>query len=123
MRLTELDANFVGKFAPSDFQHDPNKVSWGFYERVSVADAQGLLFVCPKCQHHSILIMFANPRNGRVVPNDAFPKNERRWTFSGDTIDKLTLSPSVDLSQITPENPATPSRCYWHGWVKNGDAQ
>lgn len=122
MRLTELDANFVGRFAPDEYQHDPKVVSWGFYERMNVHNAQGVLFVCPKCQKHSLLIMFDNPRNGIVVPADAFPKNEKRWVFSGETIDTLTLSPSVDLSQITPENPASADRCYWHGWVRDGDA-
>ena len=123
MKLSDLEAKFVGRFAPSEYQHDPKVQSWGFFENVSVVDAQGVLFICPKCQSHSVLIMFANPRSGQVVPAIAFPKNEKRWRFMGDTIDTLTLTPSVDLSQITPENPASQERCYWHGWIKNGTAE
>lgn len=114
MKLTELEPTFVGEYHglgnPTTYRELP-----------SVEGAQGVLFICPKCQKHSVLCWFKNPRNAPAVPNDAFPR-PGRWTFSGDTFDVLSLEPSIDLSTITPENPADPSRCYWHGWVKNGEA-
>jgi hypothetical protein len=111
MRLAELEATFVGEY----------NAQGGFRELPTVEGAQGLLFICPKCQNHSVLVWFKNPRNAPVVPIDALPK-PGRWSFSGDTINTVSLVPSVDLSKIDTEHPASPCRCYWHGFVKDGDA-
>lgn len=111
MRLVVLEATFVGRYNDKG----------GFYELPTVDGAQGLLFICPKCQNHSVLCWFKNPRNAVAVPIDALPK-PGRWTFCGETVDTITLVPSVDLSKIDAENPAGPDRCYWHGFVKSGDA-
>jgi hypothetical protein len=118
MRLSELDAEFISKAQPMGCHG-----GWGYFTGKSVDGAQGVLFICPKCQKHSVLVLFANPRNAAVVPVEAFPRNEKRWQFSGDAIDELTLTPSIDLSQISPDNPASPSRCYWHGFITKGDAK
>jgi hypothetical protein len=124
MRLSELDAVFVGGFFndPLDTSHWPKGRPQYYRQGIIRANAQGVLFGCPHCRRHSILIWFANPNGARVVPADAFPKNESRWMATGGTIDTLTLDPSIDLSKVTPENPASADRCYWHGHVKNGDA-
>jgi hypothetical protein len=98
--------------------HDPTT----YRELDGVEGAQGVLFICPKCQSHSVLCWFKNPRNASSVPDSAFPK-PGRWTFTGETVDTLTLSPSVDLSKIDAENPESQNRCYWHGWVENGIAR
>ena len=91
-----------------------------FRHLASVDGAQGICFVCPKCQNHSVLVWFSNPRNAPMVHADAYP-GPGRWEFTGDTIESLTLNPSIDLSKIDNEHPAAPCHCYWHGWVKNGE--
>lgn len=117
MKLTDLEATFVGRYHAGTGPADPTS----YFQLDSVDGAQGVLFVCPKCQKHSVMCWFTNPRNAPVVPDTAFPR-PGRWLFSGDTLDALTLSPSVDLSKIDAENPAHPSRCYWHGFVTSGQA-
>lgn len=117
MKLTELEARFVGGYHAGSGPADPTT----YRELDAVDGAQGVLFICPKCGSHSVLCWFNNPRKASIVPAEAFPK-PGRWTFSGDTVETLTLEPSVDLSAITPDNPESPSRCYWHGWVKDGHA-
>lgn len=118
MKLIDLDPSFVGQYHAGTAREDPTT----YRELDSVEGAQGVLFICPKCQQHSILCWFKNPRNAPPVPESAFPR-PGRWTFSGDTFDVLTLEPSIDLSTITFDNPAGPDRCYWHGWVQNGEAK
>lgn len=110
MKLTELEAVFVGHYTPASHRM-----------LESVDGAQGVMFTCPKCGNHQVLCWFKNPRNALPVPDAAFPR-PGRWTFTGDTFDVLTLDPSIDLSRIDGEHPAHPTRCYWHGWVKNGNA-
>lgn len=113
MKLNSENSFFVG-----DWKHVNNVTS--FTHGVPVSQAQGVIFECPKCGNHSVLVWFANPQNGLRVPDDVNPKP--RWTFSGDSLETLTLTPSVDLSRIDDEHPADASRCYWHGWVTNGEA-
>jgi hypothetical protein len=113
MRLVELEAKFIGGYKVVD-----GHVS--FRELPDDQGAQGVLFVCPKCQGHSVICWFSNPRNAPPVPAAAFPR-PGRWAAEG-SIDNLTLMPSVDLSKIDEENPESPGRCYWHGWVTNGEA-
>lgn len=111
MKLTELEATFVGKYHEGTDPAD----STSHDELDSVEGAQGVMFVCPECGNHSVLCWFKNPRNAPIVPDSAFPK-PGRWTFTGETIETLTLAPSVDLS-------VGGVGCLWHGWVKNGDAR
>lgn len=110
MKLIHLEAEFLGGYTPNSHRSLP-----------TANGAQGVMFTCPKCGNHSIICWFKNPRNASEVPPEAFP-GPGRWTFTGDTIDALTLTPSVDLSKIDDQNPAHPSRCYWHGHVTNGEA-
>ena len=131
MKLRDLDAKFVGQWKPDG----------GFRELGdSIDSAQGILFQCPRCAagkaagaddaihryiegDHYILIWFTNPRNAPVVPVDPNWSNRCRWTLSGDTIDSLTLSPSVDLSKGDPSHGIKPDpNCMWHGQVSNGEA-
>lgn len=117
MRLLELDAEFVGEYTSKTHR-----------QLESVDGAQGVMFQCPHCAQglkvggderrkwvegaHYVLCWFANPRNALKVPDDAFPL-PGRWTFTGETLDTLTLNPSVHV---------TGPGCGWHGWVKDGDA-
>jgi hypothetical protein len=82
-------------------------------------EADGVMFTCPLCASDSVDTSDGK-RSGHVVlcwfvgkvPTDASP-GPGRWTFSGSTIEDLTLNPSVFLNGVG---------CGWHGWVKNGDA-
>jgi hypothetical protein len=89
----------------------------------SVPEAQGLMFLCPKCYHenhredcgvHSVVCWF----RGRGVPDYVTP-GPGRWTPQGRSI--------LDLSFV----PGTPpiahsvkleSGCQWHGFITNGQA-
>lgn len=79
----------------------------------TVAEAQGIIFLCPKCYAenkgpegtHSVLCWFKD----RGVPLTAEP-GPARWTVSGNSYDDLTLSPSVLIV----------GGCAWHGFVTAG---
>lgn len=100
MRLADLDPCWMRVAGPS-----PD----------SMADAQGVLFLCPVCYQanggavgtHSVLCWF----RGRDVPDSETP-GPGRWNASGATFDDLSLSPSVHLSG---------AGCGWHGFVTNGE--
>lgn len=102
-KLIDLEATFIGAY---EHEH-------GWHERMAVDGAQGVQFICPKCGNHSIVCWFSNPRNAAPVPDAAFPR-PGRWAFTGDTIETLTLHPSIDLSGS--------DGCKWHGSVKDGVA-
>lgn len=102
MTLAELDASFV---APEG--------------RHGVA----VQFRCPGCQRERLVIPFANPIDG----GGADPSMNYRgvlWTRSGDSLETLTLSPSVDFSHVNfnDEPPHNPVECRWHGWIRDGKA-
>lgn len=90
----------------------------GHLKHVStLAEAQGLMFLCPKCFGvngdnagvHYVLCWFKD----RGVPDTEQP-GPGRWAVTGGTgVHDVTLTPSVHLS-----GPG----CGWHGWVKEGDA-
>jgi len=110
MRLSELNARFVKVGSPSAI----GKVS-------DLADAQGVLFLCPKCfaanggaaGTHSVICWFKD----RGVPDDMSPK-PGRWTPSGTGIDDLTfVGPGAASVQLTGPG------CGWHGFVRNGSAE
>ena len=109
MRLTELDACFCAKV---DFS------TGNFSEQNEIDGAQGVMFDCPLCQSHSVLVWFKNPLNAACVPDDMFPR-PGRWTATGTGLSDLTLNPSINLDT---ESARKHNSCLWHGWVKNGDA-
>ena len=99
MKLTELDARFV-----TDVLHDGY---WGIGKCSTFEQAQGILFLCPKCFNesgHSILVWFKD----RNVSPSALPAP--RWIATGTSLDDLTLSPSIDLGGTD-----------WHGFIINGE--
>ena len=84
-------------------------------EELPTADgAQGVWFTCP-LEHcgHLVVIWFENPLNAERILKDVEPYP--RWKRTGETLDTLTLSPSI--------HDVTPGGCGWHGWVKNGVAK
>ena len=114
MRLRDLHATFQ-KATEGEGHH---KVE-------TLAEADGVMFQCPKCAQgletfdedrgrgvrgaHYVLCWF----RGRV--SDDLTPGPGRWDASGTSLDDLTLSPSVHLSGA--------SGCQWHGWVQSGTAK
>lgn len=134
-RLRNLDAQFL---------HQVTTVSQRRTLSDSVEGAQGIMFQCPSCGAgmergeedgrgyikgaHYITVLFANPRGTEAAPPTAGPVdgngNHPRWTMSGNTIDDLSLAPSVDCSRPWkgPDGVTHPSGCNYHSFVTNGAA-
>lgn len=105
MKLRELDAQLVRWTGVDHWLRQPPDA------KVTAAD--GVLFVCPGCREHSILVWFTD----RVVAAEQFPAP--RWRPEGGTLDDLTLSPSINLDTPSAREHGT---CRWHGWIRNGEA-
>lgn len=83
---------------------------------VPAAEGQGVLFLCPVCFKanggpvgtHSIIVWFSNPLSGPIAPPEMHP--HVRWTRAGDSIDTLTITPSIAII----------GGCAWHGHVRDG---
>lgn len=99
MRLNGLDPQFYKIASPGHYQHVE-----------TLAEAQGIMFDCPKCGNHSVMVWFRD----RGVPVEEVP-GPGRWSVSGTIYADLSLSPSINL-----ENPQHVG-CEWHGFVTNGD--
>ncbi len=126
MRLTELDPEWVFDFNPQTHgmkraedahgtAHAPQDGSELPPHMLSVASAQGVMFLCPACFKknggpigtETILCWFKD----RGVPDSAFP-GPGRWTASGTGFEDLTLAPSVNVDHE-----------HWHGWITNGETR
>ncbi len=118
MRLRDLDASFVGQLSAD---------GRSYREVDTLAEAQGVMFQCPKCAAgkpieeeegrrfvrgaHSVLCWFRN----RGVPDSQDPK-PGRWNPSGTSLDDLTfIGPGLFSIHLI-------GGCNWHGYVKNGNA-
>lgn len=82
-----------------------------------IQDAQGVWFLCPKCYEkngqsnegtHMVLLWFRN----RGVPIAA-PPGPGRWEARGNTLDALSLDPSISLE----------GGCGWHGYIREGHSE
>lgn len=107
MKLTDesLEAQFI---------HDVDGKCFRVTDEI--VGSQGLLIYCPCGGGHCIMIPFANPFNAPKLPPDFGPlsrdgTSHPRWNVSGDSLENLTLTPSVDVG-ITS--------C-WHGFITNGE--
>jgi hypothetical protein len=109
VRLSELEAKFLHDVQPS-----------GSCRRSEVmADAAGVMFLCPKCfaanggkiGTHSVICWFVGK-----VPDNLDPK-PGRWNPSGTGLNDLTFVPPGATSVLLT------SGCGWHGFVKNGEAE
>lgn len=107
MRLRALEAQFL-------IVNDDR--SFSFVSEL--AEAQGILFLCPKCfakNHgnigtHSVICWFAD----RGVPDDLHPL-PGRWIPEGKGYDDLTfVGPNAASVLLT-------GGCNWHGFVCNGE--
>lgn len=103
-RLTELNARFVGAGGEGIFNADMTPAP--------ARKGVGVALDCPcgKCDNlHWLYVPFKNPIDG----GPPFEGNHDTWSRSGDSIDTLTLSPSIF------RNPAR-GGCGWHGYIENG---
>lgn len=101
MKLTDLEPEFTKWISDTRSQRVD-----------SLAEADGLWFLCPKCVHERgdtrvHMVLCWQP----YVPQTTSPK-PGRWTMTGTGFEDLTLSPSVHLSG---------EGCGWHGFVRNGE--
>lgn len=128
MRLRELEAQLTKHSAPMATWKrlkpgiDPLRGNWtddDFYDFTgprdiftpvaTLAEADGIWFVCPKCaatDRHEVRIGFS----GKAVPG-SYGYNKKGepvlWAMSGNGIDDLVLTPSIQLE----------GGCNWHGFV------
>jgi hypothetical protein len=125
MRLTHLDAEFIGNYNEAEKS----------YRRVDSLDgAQGLIFQCPLCAQncepgekegrrffrgaHYIICWFRDPRGADPVPDHVDPK-PGRWWAEGHSLDDLSFTlgnPPITNSVLLLGG------CNWHGFVTRGDA-
>lgn len=85
----------------------------------SLADAQGVMFLCPKCYEakggpvgvHRVICWFA----GRGVPDSQVPTGGR-WEPAGSGLDDLTFVGPAAASVLLN------GACGWHGFVRAGSA-
>lgn len=101
-RLVDLEAHLWRQTSPGFYLWD-SAVNSGIAGRVENAD--GVVFLCPCGEGHCVSVHFAGRRtDGSERPKDG---NGRAWTATGETLETLTLSPSIALP------------C-WHGFVRDG---
>ena len=112
MRLRDLEAEFL-----------KNMGEGSFHRVESLAEADGILFLCPLCFKnngnqrpgvHSIICWFVGH-----VPDEMTP-GPGRWTPSGSGLDDLTFVPGNPPRATSVL--LTGEGCGWHGFVTNGDA-
>lgn len=77
----------------------------------------GLTFLCPVHRDHRLGVQFANPIDGGEPMRDG---QRYLWQRSGETLETLTLGPSIDASghQCGTDDIKTPC---WHGFITNGE--
>jgi hypothetical protein len=110
---TDLEAKFLKVLPKDDEGHN-----WFQSEGVTLAEADGIRFLCPKCfetNHgpvgtHSVICWFAGKVDGELDPKPG------RWNPGGTGLDDLTFVPPGAVSvQLM-------GGCNWHGFVANGEA-
>lgn len=100
-KLTELNAKFIGAGGPGVFNADMTQAE----ERHGV----GVIMDCPCGCDSQLFVGFENPLDGKGPFNSGAP----RWKRVGDTIEALTLTPSVQRK----------GPCGWHGFITDGEAR
>ncbi len=122
MLLAECDAGFYGQNAidPGVYSNIPN----GRVARRGL----GVTLWCPLCvkaglpEHRRAMlpIAFANPIDGGppeegFVGLDGQMRHKHLWQRTGDTLETLTLSPSINAEGDKHDHGPG-----WHGWIQNG---
>lgn len=100
-KLTELNAKFIGAGGPGVFNADMTPAT----PRSGV----GIVMDCPCGCDSQLYVGFHNPLDGGPALESGSP----RWSRTGDTIETLTLTPSV----------LRKGPCGWHGFITDGEAR
>jgi hypothetical protein len=109
-RLVDLEARFIRS----------TENGWRCVD--DKADAQGVMFLCPKCftenggSAGTHMVVCWSESAG--APADAVP-GPGRWKMDGTSIDDLTLNADPPRGA---RSVALSGGCGWHGFVTNGDA-
>lgn len=125
MKLTDLEPRFL-RYSESTTPHEcivsprPGAVYVTFHEVDTIADAQGIQFLCPKCfasNHgpvgtHAVICWSSS----RGVPDHAEPK-PGRWRLVGTGYHDLSLMEEPGKSRSV----LLLGGCAWHGFVTNGE--
>lgn len=116
MKLIELEPQFL-RYETSDHEF--------LRATDSLADAQGIRFLCPVCfiknsgpvGTHGIEVSFA----GRGVKDNQGSHNREgkpsRWNVTGTDYGDLTTQPSILI------DPAPPACAGWHGFITSGEVK
>lgn len=124
--IEQDDPELKGKYVFRDddgekFMWGPTPVRYEFRPVATLAEADEVVFLCPKCfgknggakGTHSVSVTFT----GREVPAEAGSRDAdgkpSQWKASGTTIDDLVLSPSILLDAKRDKDKG----CHWHGFV------
>lgn len=103
MKLSDLNPVFLQSGGPGITCSDTG-------EPVPVTLGVGVMFDCPCGNHdeeHRCYVPFSNPiGSGSYI-------NEKGWQRTGDTLDTLTLMPSI----------LRIGDCGWHGFITNGEVR
>ena len=111
MRLLDLE--------PQLLTYRPRKGRVYHHKVKTIARAQGVRFLCPKCfcanggkvGTHGVICW----SRSRGVPDTATP-GPGRWTLLGTGLHDLTLGPEPGKSHSVP----LIGGCAWHGYVEGG---
>src|SRR5262245_20074311 len=110
MKLIELAPQFLKRIDDRHFQYVD-----------TLAEAHGILFLCPKCWvtnggavgTHAVICW--NPS----VPQTTQP-TPGRWNLVGTGFDDLSLV-AGSSSILLPGDGKGKNGCGWHGWIKEGN--
>lgn len=100
MRLVDLDPRWCC---------DADIVIGGVNQHHEGRTGMAITFDCPHCRTERLAVWFANPVDGLPPTDDA----THLWQRSGATFEDLTLTPSIDASELG----------HWHGFIKNGNIE
>lgn len=128
MKLTDLEPEFhrYEEMMLDPISHNPHGLEWAEHQKrlsavlvevASLAEAQGIWFLCPGCfaknggpvGTHMVDVTFRDRGVPDHLGSHATGGAPSRWAVSGTSMDDLTLQPSVNCG------------C-WHGFITNGDA-
>jgi len=116
VRLTELEPHFLILAPPGS--------DYSYREIEGIAEAQGIMFACPKCfvengglvNTHQVICW----SRSRGVPDDVDPK-PGRWTLEGTGYGDLTLNGDQSGGPGGARSILLTGGCGWHGFITNGE--
>lgn len=118
IKLRELDPQFIVRKVDATQNPNVDQEHWVHVDKLE--DADGLMFMCPKCYAdnggpvgtHVIVCWFVGRVPDKVTPSPG------RWTPRGTSYDDLSFVPSAGRSHSV----RLTGGCRWHGFVVDGTA-